>query len=150
MKIRQLQRSDYNQVIDLMREFSHEAGLDLALHEEDPRHAHQVLLRCEYSGASLVAEHEEKIVGIILAMRVSDIWFPKIIRLREVAWYIKQEFRQSTLGGRLWLKYCNCAEQLQKQNAITGYTISRLATSPDFDYEARGFRFIESTYLKGH
>jgi len=86
---------------------------------------------------------------MILSMRVPELWQPNIIRLRELAWYLKPEYRNTTLGARLFAAYCNKADEMLKSNKISGYTISKLHNSPDFDYERRNFKFIESTYMVG-
>lgn len=151
MKIRRLQRSDYAQVCELMIEFAEFTGIGCLKQEDyDREYAKNVLLRCEHTGASFVAEDSNaQISGMILSMRVPELWIPDIVYLREIAWYVKPNHRNSTVGARLYSSYKKAGENLQKQGKIHGFTMTKLANSPDFDYEKGGFRFIEATYLQG-
>lgn len=148
--IRRLQRSDYHQVFELLQQFARETGIrDLNKENYDYDQVHQVLLRCEKGGVSFVAQVDDRITGCILSIPVPDLWIKEIVRLRELAWFVELGYRGSSQGARLYDAYVREAEQLRRQHRITGYTISKLANSPDFDYERRGFRHIESTYMMG-
>jgi GNAT superfamily N-acetyltransferase len=150
MRIRPLQRADYPEIRSMLIDFGLETAITtLDQPEYDFAHFDQILLRCEYSGASLVAQSDGEIAGMILALRESDLWIRKIIRMRELAWWVRPQYRGSSVGGRLWSTYIDRCEDLKIRRQITGYTVSRLATSPPFDYERRGFRFIEATYMIG-
>lgn len=112
-------------------------------------YARNLLLRCEKTGVCLVSEDQGQITGTILSMRVQDIWVPDVIRLRELAWWVQPEYRSTTTGARLFSEYRRQAQEMLDNKKITGYTITKLSTSPDFDYERRGFKFIEATYMIG-
>ena len=150
MKIRRLERSDYNQVSELMTEFAKQSNLKSLIKEDyDYEHVHQVLLRCEKAGISFVGQNNDTIHGCILSIAMPDLWVPKTLFLREIAWYVRPEYRHTTLGARLFASYKEAAESVLESGRIMGFTISKLHNSPDFDYERRGFKFIEATYLIG-
>lgn len=150
MKIRRLERADYDQVCALMKSFAEESGIQSLRKEQyDYEHARQVLLRCEKGGISFVGEDYASIQGCILSITVPDLWLPQTLFLREIAWYVRPESRHTTLGARLFAAYKKAAESVLESGRIHGFTISKLASSPDFDYERRGFRFIEATYMIG-
>jgi len=150
MIIRELQRSDYDAVCELMIEFARSCGVsDLYKETYDWDYAKNVLLRCEKTGASFVAQAGEDIVGMILSMRVPELWQPNIIRLRELAWFVNPQYRNTTVGARLFAAYKNKAEIMKNEGKITGFTMTKLHNSDDFDYEKRGFKFIEATYMVG-
>lgn len=148
--IRTLERSDYAYVAELLKEFAQETGLsDFNLEFYNEHHAYQVLLRCEHTGVSLVATTGSgEIVGMLLSMRVPDLWLPNIVRLREIAWWVRPEYRGSSLGGRLFIEYCSRADDMLKMGQIAGYTMTKLVSSEDYNYERRGMRLIEATYMK--
>lgn len=148
--IRRLERSDYTAVIEMLMEFANETGIkDMDLGLYDPKHAYQVLLRCQHAGISLVATTSQgQIVGMLLSMKCQDVWLPTVVRLREIAWWVKPEHRGTSLGGRLFFNYCNLADQMLQQGEITGYTMTKLVSSEDYDYERRGMRLVEATYMK--
>jgi len=148
--IRKINRFDYDTLCELMIKFAHESGLT-SYNKDDYNYeyAKNLLLRCEKTGVSLVSEDAGKITGMILSVRVPDVFIPEIIRLRELAWWVDPEYRSTTTGARLFHEYRQQADEMIQENKITGYTITKLATSPDFDYERRGFKFIEATYMIG-
>ena len=150
MKIRPLERSDYEQVLDLLILFAEETGIgDLQYDSYNRDQGRRVLLRCERAGVSFVAtDTQGEIIGVLISMRVQDIWIPEVIRLREMAWYVKSEYRGTSIGARLFFAYVNSAEKMLESGEITGYTMTKLRSSDDFDYEKRGMRLIEATYLK--
>jgi GNAT superfamily N-acetyltransferase len=133
-----------------MIKFASESGIKTYDRETyNYEYARNLLLRCEKTGVCLVAEDQGKITGTILSMRVQDIWVPDVIRLRELAWWVQPEYRSTTVGARLFSEYRRQAQAMLDNKKITGYTITKLSTSPDFDYERRGFKFVEATYMIG-
>jgi len=151
MIITAISKVDYEDLCDMMTEFARSAGVsDLNKDTYDRTYAKNVLLRCEKTGASFIArDKDNKAIGMILSMRVQELWIPNIIRLRELAWYVREEHRHTTVGARLFAAYKNTAETMKDQGKITGYTMTKLHNSDNFDYEKRGFKFIESTYMVG-
>lgn len=150
MQIRPLRRGDYPEIIDLLIQFGKESGIkEMDQPEYNHRHLSEVLVRCEYSGASWIAQNDQHIMGMILAIRYQDFWIPKIIRIRELAWWVRPEHRGSSAGARLFRNYVESCELLRNTGKISSYTISKMYSSPDLDYERRGFRHVESTYQIG-
>ena len=149
MRVRRLERTDYPSCIEMLKEFSLSLAMETEPDEKDYYHARQVLLRCEKTGSSFVSENDYEITGMILSMAVPEIWFPRRHRLVEMAWWVKPEFRTSTAGGKLFAAYTRDADTKLKRGIITGYTMSKMSTSPDINYERRGFRKVEETFLKG-
>jgi len=144
--IRRLERSDYPQVITLLEQFSDYTEL-FEDEDKDYENVGRLLLRCEKTGHSFVAQNSQRIVGVILSIPVPDLWYPKIVRLREIAWFVLPEFRSQGWGEKLYQAYTEAAEQDRRRGRITGYTMSQLANSPKISYE--GFRRVETTYLVG-
>lgn len=151
VNITQINKVDYEDLCDMMTEFARSSGVaDLNKDFYDREYAKNVLLRCEKTGASFIArDSNNQAVGMILSMRVQELWIPNIIRLRELAWYVREAYRGTTVGARLFATYKKSAETMMEQGKITGFTMTKLHNSDDFDYEKRGFKFIESTYMVG-
>lgn len=150
MKIRRLERSDYDQLIDLLIGFQQSCGVRaIEQGTRDETHVKQVLLRCEKGGISFVGEDDQQIKGCILSLIVPDLWMPQTLFLREIAWYVNREYRGTSMGARLFHAYAKEAEKLVKSGRIRAFTMTKLANSPDFDYEKRGFQYIESQYMFG-
>ena len=146
-----ISKVDYDDLCDMMTEFAKTCGVkDLDRETYDRTYAKNILLRCERTGASFIARNSNnEATGMILSMRVQELWQPNIIRLRELAWYVQPEHRHTTVGARLFAEYKKAAEIMMKEGKITGFTMTKLHNSDDFDYEKRGFKFIEATYMVG-
>ena len=149
--IRQINRWDYEQILDIMQAFADATEMKGYDYDQtDRQRAKEILLRCEVGGVSLCKATEAgEIQGVILSLIDQDLWIPRVLRLREVAWWVKPEYRNSTVGAKLFHAYRQRAEELRQQGRIQSYTISRMSFSPEFDFERRGFRHLESTYILG-
>jgi GNAT superfamily N-acetyltransferase len=149
--IRKINRFDFEEIVDIMLDFADATNMKGYRENELTRESiKKVLLRCEIGGISLCSTTEEgRIQGVILSLRDRDLWIPTIIRLRELAWWVRPEYRNTTVGARLFHAYTKAADELISRGEIVSYTISKMNFSPDLDYERRGFRFLESTYIVG-
>jgi N-acetylglutamate synthase-like GNAT family acetyltransferase len=150
MKIRRLERSDYTNLIYLLEQFQASCGIkSIEQGTSNEEHVRQVLLRCEKGGLSYVGEVNGKIKGCILSIIVPDLWMPQTLFLREIAWFVDKDYRGTSMGARLFAAYKKEAELWQKSGRIRAFTMAKLHNSPNFDYEKRGFQYIESQYMSG-
>lgn len=115
----------------------------------DRTHILQILRQCELVEASFVALDQDRVIGILLCTRVPDIWLRRVYRLRELVWFIRPEYRSDRVGSRLLDLYEKTAQNQLDLGKITGFSLSKLAFSPDFDPKKRGYNLAESTYLRG-
>jgi hypothetical protein len=87
-------------------------------------------------------------VGLLVAAREQNMWIPEKRSLREVVWYVREEYRRTVGAGKLFVKFCEQAEQLLEQKEINVYFTTRMTTTEDYDLGRRGFRLTEKLYLK--
>jgi len=73
---------------------------------------------------------------------------PDITILRELVWFVQEEYRGTVGAGRLFIKFCDQAEILLNNNDIQGYFTTRMTTTQDYDLTKRGFREVERLFLK--
>jgi hypothetical protein len=73
---------------------------------------------------------------------------PDKVSLRELVWYVKDEYRKTLGAGRLFIKFCEQGDELMESGEIDGYFTTRMRSTEDYDLEKRGFRLMESLYLK--
>lgn len=99
-------------------------------------------------GIALIAEKEFPI-GLFLAIIDQNIWDPNILILQELAYWVEPEYRNTTIGYRLLSKYNEQAKQLQKENRITFYTMTKTTKSPDLDFTRYGYSKVEETWVAG-
>lgn len=149
-KIRRIEPYDYEQVCDILQQFAEEATIGSFKRKDYDRDYAKKLL--EYScsvGVSLCAVDQGKIQGILLSIKDRDIWVPSLIRLKELAWFVKKEYRHTTVGARLFTEWKKIGELMIKTGEIRSFQLTKLKTSPDFDLEKRGFKEIETHYMFG-
>jgi len=150
MKIRKIERYDYDKVCDMLKVFAEETAFrSLKKHEYDINYAKKLL---EYScdiGLGLCAEEGGEIRGILLSIKDRDIWVPSVIRLKALAWYVKPKYRSSSIAARLFHEWTDQAEAMIKSGEIESFNLGQLETTPEVDLEKRGFRKTETHYMFG-
>ena len=98
-------------------------------------------------GVLLIAEDNQKIVGMIMAILMPSIWSPKHFFLTELAYYVKQEYRMGTAGYRLLSRYLDEAIQMKDDGRITHFFISKMVNSPNLNYGRFGFQKLEEFWV---
>ena len=102
-----------------------------------------------HSGYIWLYYNGEVCVGLLAAAKEQNMWIPEKRSLREVVWYVREEYRRTMGAGKLFVEFCKQAELLLEQNEINGYFTTRMTTTEDYDLERRGFSLTEKLYFKG-
>lgn len=140
---------DARHIIDLMQQFLNETSYDQALEaSRDIEHLGKLAFTFINNGYVWLAFNDEQPVGILIAIKEPNLWSPKHIQLREMIWYVVPSHRKTSIGGRLFAKYCETADLLLEKDLITGYFTSIMSTTDSVGLERRGFKLKESSYLK--
>lgn len=105
------------------------------------------LLMAMLSGRGYILVDDEY-RGFIAAFVTNNIWFPKILELNELAWWVKPEYRNGTLGGKLWIEFDRIANKLLKAKRVNVVRVSLTEKSPQINYEKRGYKKFESSFFK--
>jgi N-acetylglutamate synthase-like GNAT family acetyltransferase len=87
-------------------------------------------------------------IGFIMAITTPTIWCDKTYAMYELAWYVKPEYRHKTIGYKLLKTYIDYANQLKQEGRIKLFTVTKMTTSPDFDYSRFGFQKIEENWMQ--
>jgi hypothetical protein len=149
--IRLAKHDDTRAIVGLLKEFLKETPYDQAGQAgQDVEHLCKIVWSALQNGYIWLAEIDREPVGLLIAFKESNVWLPKAQQLREFVWFVKPEHRNTSIGGRLFLHYCNRADELLTQGKIQGYFTTRMITTDPIDLERRGFRLTERTYLKEH
>lgn len=146
--IRLATRSDLNVVTDLLTEFLLETSYDKHLDEIDNDHIKKLVFSVLQHGYIWLYYNGEIAVGLLVAVKEQNIWMPTKTSLRELVWFVRQEYRGTVGAGRLFIEFCQQAERLLNNGSIQGYFTTRMTTTQDYDLESRGFRLTEKLYLK--
>ena len=84
---------------------------------------------------------------MIIGLIFEDMWLPQVKTLKEVAWWVEEEYRNTSMGYKLLLEYVKFGKKLKKAGSVDNFTLTNMSISPDFDLEKRGWREIETNYV---
>jgi hypothetical protein len=136
-------------IVGLLKEFLSETSYSQAeAAGNNLEHLCKLAWTFQQYGYIWLAFHKDEPVGLLMSVKEPNMWLPSAKELREVVWYVKPEHRKNSIGGRLFLAYCKKGEELLKSGEIQGYFTTRMTTTDSIDYESRGFRQTEVTYIK--
>jgi hypothetical protein len=91
---------------------------------------------------------DTELKGFLVAIILNNTWFPKILEMHELAWWVMPEFRNTSIGGKLWLEFNRRADEYIESGRIKAVITSLAANSPAIDYKKRGYKMLETSYLK--
>ena len=61
---------------------------------------------------------------------------------------MREEYRRTPAGGRLFIEFCRHGEELLLNKQIDGYFTTRMNSTASYDLEKRGFREVERLFLR--
>lgn len=147
--IRQANKFDIPQIIEMLKEYRDAAPIEILRQADDQEYIERFLLNLIVgSGFILVDEKDDKLIGMLIAGIVPNLWNPKVSQCSEIAYWVKPEFRGSTAGYRLIKEYIKECDKLFKSGRIQMVTISKMVNSPDLKYQKFGFEKLEETWIK--
>ena len=100
-------------------------------------------------GLAVVAEHENKVIGMIIGMKDQNILNPNEVNLREMIFWVDPAHQKTRAGYKLLKTYIDEAEKLRQQKLIKAYTMTNTENLANINYERFGFKKIEETYAIG-
>ena len=151
MIIREADKFDLPKVIDLVSDFYNAVELDLKNYGEldleyvDKLYHHIVL----GGGVAIVAEHGEKLVGIILAVKNPNIFYPDKIVLNEMLIYVDPVHRKSSACYKMLIRYKEIGDKMIKDDKITTYTVTKTEDLDEIKFENLGYRKTEEVWVIG-
>jgi N-acetylglutamate synthase-like GNAT family acetyltransferase len=146
--IRKANQFDISAILDMLRRYRSETPLDFLRDADDAEYVTQML--CELMagrGVILIAEVEQKPVGMMIAAVMPSIWSPKHFVLTEFAYWVEPEHRGGTAGYRLLRSYLDEAIALKDAGRICNAFISKMVNSPDLKYSRFGFSKLEEFWV---
>ena len=151
MKIREANKFDLPKVLDLISDFYNGVELDLKSYgqldlEYVNKLYHHIVLG---GGVAIVAEDGDNLVGIILAVKNPNIFYPDKTVLNELLIYVEPHHRKSSACYKMLLKYKEIGEQLIKDDKITTYTVTKTEQLDQIKFENLGYRKTEEVWVAG-
>lgn len=86
--------------------------------------------------------------GAIVGIKNQNIWCPKVRELNELLWWVEPEYRNGTIGGRLWKAFDQEATQMLADGDVHCVITSVSASGPLIDYTKRGYKPVGASFVK--
>jgi hypothetical protein len=145
MKIRQANKFDLPQLKQMLWNY-HDSGSIKGLTIDDEETGMKILrVILVGGGLALVSEKNNKLTGMLLAIKSPFLWDHNKLIMNEIAYWVETEHRGSTAGYRLLKEYVEHCDKLKDENKIYNYTMSQLS-GQNLDYSRFGLRPIEQTW----
>ena len=150
MKIRHANKFDFPQILAMLHRYklAGPTNISNAFDNED----HVAILYAHImagKGLALVAEKDNVITGMLIAMIDAIIWDPDTRIMRELAYWVDEEYRGSTAGYRLLARYVKEGDEMVDEGRISAYVIAKMTNSPDIKYDKFGFKKAEEIWVAG-
>jgi len=143
--IRQATKYDKPQIIELMKLFRSEANIK-QYHSLNNEEYWNKLLDVILAGAGII--YIEDNVGLLMALITHTLWCDKTFYMQELAWYVKPEQRNTSIGYRLLKKYIEYGKKLKEEGRICMFAIGKLPSSPNVKYEKFGFAKLDENWIQ--
>ena len=140
--IREANKFDKETIIEMLKCFRDEVKLFEDTNNEKYINA---LLDTILVGGGVIYLDDQK--GMIVGIITPSIWNCNDLILSELAWYVKPQYRHTTVGYRLLKKYLDKAKDFKESNRIKYYTMGKLPSSPSLKYEKYGFKKMDENWI---
>ena len=143
--IRQATKYDKKEIIEMMQLFRAEADIEQYRHLDNVVYWNK-LLDSILAGQGVIFLEEGK--GLIMALITHTAWCDRTFQMYELAWYVKPEYRNTTIGYRLLKEYIDYGKQLKEQGRIKLFSIAKMVSSPNIKYDKFGFNKLDETWIQ--
>lgn len=146
--IREANKHDLPALLSMMQEYSAEAPVPILQNKKSHDDAHVVSLMTQMMAGRgfVLIDNEHR--GFIAALITTNVWCPEVYELNELAWWVKPEHRNGTIGGRLWTEFNRLATDLISDGRVDFACTSVLANNVWIDYTKRGYKPMQATFFK--
>jgi len=143
--IREATKHDKAQIIEMMKLFRAESKIE-QFQEIDNEPYWNRLLDTILAGMGIIYIEDGK--GLIMALITHTAWCDKTLQMYELAWYVKPEYRNTTIGYRLLKSYVDYGKKLKASGRIKLFSIAKMVTSPDLKYDKFGFSKLDENWIQ--
>jgi GNAT superfamily N-acetyltransferase len=143
--IRIANKFDKTEIIQMLRMFRLESNIKQYQHLDNEEYI-DYLLDQILNGMGIIYIEEGK--GMIIGLIAPVIWCNKHYALHELAWYVKPEYRNTTIAYKLVKAYIEFGKQLKENKRVILFTLSKLPDTPSLNYEKLGFKKIDENWMQ--
>ena len=134
----------------MMRDYSTQTPVpalqSAAAHDE--AHVANLMTQMMAGRGFVLIDNESR--GFIAALITTNVWCPEVYELHELAWWVKPEHRNGTVGGRLWKEFDRLATDLIDDGRIDVAVTAVMANNTWIDYTKRGYSPMQATFFRVH
>jgi N-acetylglutamate synthase-like GNAT family acetyltransferase len=150
MKIRHANKFDFPEIVAMLHRFKMQGPTEISNNFDNETHVATVYAHIiAGKGLALVAEKEGKLAGMLIGIVDSLVWDPDTRVLREIVYWVDEEYRGSTAGYRLLAQYVKECDEMVENGRITAYSMVKMTNSPDLKFEKFGFKKTEEVWVAG-
>ena len=143
--IRKATKYDKIEIIQMMQLFRAEADIEQYRNLDNVVYWNKILDSI-LAGQGIIFLEEGK--GLIMALITHTAWCDRTFQMYELAWYVKPEYRNTTVGYRLLKEYINYGKLLKQQGRIKLFSIAKMVSSPNIKYDKFGFNKLDETWIQ--
>jgi N-acetylglutamate synthase-like GNAT family acetyltransferase len=136
---------DKTQLIEMMKCFRKESEIP-QFQDLDNEEYWNRLLDNMLAGMGII--YYEENIGLIMGVITPSVWCDKTLCLHEIAWYVKPEHRNGTIGYRLLKAFIDKGKELKASGRIKFFVMGKMITSPDIKFTKFGFKKIDETWIQ--
>lgn len=137
---------DMPHLIDMMKAYAEEAGITALKQNQNESHV-KTLFYEMLKGRGFVLV-DDQLRGFLAAYITSNFWNKNVRELHEVAWWVMPEYRDTSIGGRLWFRFNKLAQDLLNQKRVQIVCTSLMPSSPEIDYTRYKFKPLQATFFR--
>ena len=148
--IREANKHDMPQLLQMMRDYSTQTPVPVlqAAAAHDEAHVANLMTQMMAGRGFVLIDNESR--GFIAALITTNVWCPEVYELHELAWWVKPEHRNGTVGGRLWKEFDRLATDLIDDGRIDVAVTAVMANNTWIDYTKRGYSPMQATFFRVH
>jgi N-acetylglutamate synthase-like GNAT family acetyltransferase len=148
--IREANKHDMPELLQMMRDYSTQTPVPAlqAAAAHDEAHVANLMTQMMAGRGFVLIDNESR--GFIAALITTNVWCPEVYELHELAWWVKPEHRNGTVGGRLWKEFDRLATDLIDDGRIDVAVTAVMANNTWIDYTKRGYSPMQATFFRVH
>jgi len=146
--IREANKHDMPALLQMMRDYSTQTPVPAlqAAAAHDEAHVANLMIQMMAGRGFVLIDNESR--GFIAALITTNVWCPEVYELHELAWWVKPEHRNGTVGGRLWKEFDRLATDLIDDGRIDVAVTAVMANNSWIDYTKRGYSPMQATFFR--
>ena len=141
--IRKATRFDKTELIEMLNQFGNEFLPEYIKYFRTE--TVDKLLTSIIAGGGIAFIEEGK--GLIIGAMCPCLYDEKLFVLNEIAWYAKPEYRNTSIGYRLFKSYIAESNKMIEEKRIIASVMNRLHNSPEIHYEKYGFKKSQESWI---